>query len=73
MCLSSRFEIAWGDRGEHTLVLDPLDMISVPRGENRSFRNIGNETGRPCHDRAGNRRAGRPDFLRAEPGARNRD
>ena len=46
MCLSSRFEIAWGDRGEHTLVLDPLDMISVPRGENRSFRNVGTETGR---------------------------
>ena len=27
-------------------MLDPLDMISVPRGENRSFRNVGNETGR---------------------------
>ena len=39
-CLSGRFEIAWGDQGEHTLVLEPLDMISVPRGENRSFRNI---------------------------------
>jgi mannose-6-phosphate isomerase-like protein (cupin superfamily) len=46
MCLSGRFEIAWGDRGEHTLVLDPLDMISVPRGENRSFRNVSSETGR---------------------------
>ena len=46
MCLTSRFEIAWGDRGEHTLVLDPFDMISVPRGENRSFRNVGSETGR---------------------------
>jgi mannose-6-phosphate isomerase-like protein (cupin superfamily) len=46
MCLSSRFEIAWGNHGEHTLVLGPLDMISVPRGENRSFRNVGNETGR---------------------------
>ena len=46
MCLSGRFEIAWGDRGEHTLTLDPLDMISVPRGENRSFRNVANETGR---------------------------
>ena len=46
MCLSGRFEIAWGDRGEHSLVLDPLDMISVPRGENRSFRNVSNETGR---------------------------
>jgi oxalate decarboxylase/phosphoglucose isomerase-like protein (cupin superfamily) len=27
-------------------VLEPNDMISVPRGENRSFRNIGDETGR---------------------------
>jgi len=45
-CLSGRFEIAWGDRGEHTLVLDPLDMITVPRGENRSFRNISNGLGR---------------------------
>src|SRR5262249_54495302 len=44
-CLSGRFEIAWGDQGEHTLVLEPLDMISVPRGENRSFRNISNGFG----------------------------
>ncbi len=46
LCLSGRFEIAWGDQGEHTLVLEPLDMISVPRGENRSFRNVSNELGR---------------------------
>ena len=46
MCLCGRFEIAWGDHGEHTLVLEPLDMISVPRGENRSFRNVSGETGR---------------------------
>ena len=45
-CLCGRFEIAWGDHGEHTLVLEPLDMISVPRGENRSFRNTSNELGR---------------------------
>ena len=45
-CLSGRFEIAWGDQGEHTLVLEPLDMISVPRGENRSFRNVSDEPGR---------------------------
>jgi mannose-6-phosphate isomerase-like protein (cupin superfamily) len=45
-CLSGCFEIAWGDQGEHTLVLEPLDMISVPRGENRSFRNISNGPGR---------------------------
>ena len=45
-CLSGRFEIAWGDNGEHKTVLEPLDMISVPRGENRSFFNISNEVGR---------------------------
>jgi mannose-6-phosphate isomerase-like protein (cupin superfamily) len=45
-CLSGRFEIAWGDHGEHALVLEQLDMISVPRGENRSFRNVSNELGR---------------------------
>jgi quercetin dioxygenase-like cupin family protein len=45
-CLSGRFEIAWGDHGEHALVLETLDMISVPRGENRSFRNVSNELGR---------------------------
>ena len=46
LCLCGRFEIAWGDHGEHTLVLGPLDMISVPRGENRSFRNVSSEIGR---------------------------
>jgi quercetin dioxygenase-like cupin family protein len=46
LCLSGRFEIAWGDKGEHTLMLESLDMISVPRGENRSFRNISDELGR---------------------------
>jgi quercetin dioxygenase-like cupin family protein len=46
LCLSGRFEIAWGDQGQHTLVLEPLDMVSVPRGENRSFRNVSNELGR---------------------------
>src|SRR5215470_16937107 len=46
LCLSGRFEIAWGDHGEHKLVLEPLDMISVPRGENRSFRNVSSETAR---------------------------
>src|SRR5262249_48885487 len=45
-CLNGRFEIAWGDEGEHKLVLDPLDMCSVPRGVCRSFKNISNETAR---------------------------
>ena len=45
-CLSGRFEISWGEEGEHKIVLEPLDMVSVPRGENRKFFNISNEVGR---------------------------
>src|SRR5262245_45415664 len=45
-CLSSRFEITWGDNGENRTVLEQNDMISVPRGENRVFRNMDDETGR---------------------------
>ena len=45
-CLASTFEITWGGNGEHRTVLEQNDMISVPRGENRAFRNIGDVTGR---------------------------
>jgi mannose-6-phosphate isomerase-like protein (cupin superfamily) len=45
-CLSGRFEISWGEEGENKLSLEPLDMISVPRGENRKFFNVSNELGR---------------------------
>jgi mannose-6-phosphate isomerase-like protein (cupin superfamily) len=45
-CLCGRFEIAWGDNGVNKLVLEPNDMTSVPRGENRRFRNISEEVGR---------------------------
>ena len=45
-CLTGRFEISWGDNGEHKTVLEPNDMISIPRGENRMFFNISDEVGR---------------------------
>ncbi len=45
-CLSGRFEIAWGDRGEHKTVIEPMDMVSVPPGVCRSFKNLASETGR---------------------------
>ena len=45
-CLNGRFEISWGDEGEHKTVLEPNDMISIPRGENRKFFNISDEVGR---------------------------
>jgi uncharacterized RmlC-like cupin family protein len=47
-CLSGRFEIAWGDPGaEESVILEPLDFISVPPGVPRKFTNIhASETGR---------------------------
>jgi len=47
-CLSGRFEIAWGDPGEEqSVVLEPLDFISVPPGVPRRFTNVHEtETGR---------------------------
>ena len=48
LCLSGRFEIAWGDPDEeHRTVLEPLDFISVPPGVPRKFTNVSaTETGR---------------------------
>ena len=47
-CLSGRFEIAWGDPGaEESVILEPLDFISVPPGVPRKFTNVhATETGR---------------------------
>jgi uncharacterized RmlC-like cupin family protein len=45
-CLDGRFEIRWGDRGEHSTALDPMDFISIPRGVCRSFKNLGDKTAR---------------------------
>ncbi len=45
-CLSGRFKIAWGDKGENHIILDPLDCVSIPPGVVRSFLNISNEVGR---------------------------
>ena len=48
LCLSGRFEIAWGDPGEErSVVLEPLDFVSVPPGVPRKFTNVhATETGR---------------------------
>jgi mannose-6-phosphate isomerase-like protein (cupin superfamily) len=45
-CVEGRFEIVWGEKGEHRVELGPLDFISVPRGVYRDFRNIGDVLGR---------------------------
>lgn len=40
MPLDGRYEITWGDNGEHSVVLDPFDLIAVPAGIYRAFRNV---------------------------------
>jgi mannose-6-phosphate isomerase-like protein (cupin superfamily) len=43
MCLTGRYEIAWGPEGKEKTVLEPYDFIAVPPGEFRSFRNISDQ------------------------------
>ncbi|CAM3941212.1 cupin domain-containing protein [Bordetella muralis] len=43
-CLQGQFRIRWGDEGEHEIVLNPFDMIRVPKAVCRDFTNIGDET-----------------------------
>ena len=42
--LTGRFAIIWGDHGEHEVELAPFDVISVPAGVMRGFRNMHHET-----------------------------
>lgn len=42
-CISGRFGITWGDKGEHSTVLEPLDFIAVPKGVVRTFKNVSDE------------------------------
>ncbi len=44
-CVRGRFEITWGDDGEHGTILEPLDFISVPPGVCRNFTNVSDEVG----------------------------
>jgi mannose-6-phosphate isomerase-like protein (cupin superfamily) len=43
MPLTGRWSVQWGDAGEHELTLDQYDVISVPVGVMRGFRNEGAE------------------------------
>jgi uncharacterized RmlC-like cupin family protein len=40
MPLTGQWELTWGDCGEHSTVLEPFDMISVPVGAARRFTNV---------------------------------
>ena len=41
IAMSGRWAVYWGDEGEHEIVLDPWDVVSVPVGVMRGFRNAG--------------------------------
>lgn len=43
MCLKGEFTVRWGEQGEHSTVLKPYDMISVPPTEYREFVNTDGE------------------------------
>jgi uncharacterized RmlC-like cupin family protein len=40
MPLTGRYEISWGDNGEHSTTLEPFDTFAVPAGIYRAFRNV---------------------------------
>ncbi|MBM3558736.1 MAG: cupin domain-containing protein [Alphaproteobacteria bacterium] len=40
MALDGRFRIEWGDKGEHSLILEKFDMVAVPPRVVRRFVNI---------------------------------
>ena len=43
MPLTGRWGVYWGDEGEHEVILEQWDVISVPPGVMRGFRNLGTE------------------------------
>lgn len=44
IALDGKWEIAWGGRGEHTMVLQPWDMIAVPAHVRHSYKNVEEKT-----------------------------
>ena len=45
-CIQGTFDITWGDEGENSVRLEPMDFISVPAGIYREFTNVGSDLGR---------------------------
>lgn len=43
MPLTGRWGVYWGDEGQHEVMLEQWDVISVPPGVMRGFRNAGTE------------------------------
>jgi mannose-6-phosphate isomerase-like protein (cupin superfamily) len=44
--IDGRFEVSWGPDGENKIILSPCDMVSIPPGLYRSFRNIDDKPAR---------------------------
>lgn len=43
-CLTGKFEVSWGDEGQYSTVLEPHDMVDVPLGVTRDFKNVSDAT-----------------------------
>jgi mannose-6-phosphate isomerase-like protein (cupin superfamily) len=43
VALTGRWEVFWGPTGERSLILEPLDTVSIPPGVSRGFRNVAAE------------------------------
>lgn len=43
VALTGRWAVFWGPEGERSLVLEPLDVVSIPPGVSRGFRNVSDE------------------------------
>jgi len=43
MALSGEWEVFWGPQGERALRLAPFDVVDIPPGVSRGFRNVGRE------------------------------
>ena len=43
MALTGQWEVFWGPEGARSLRLGPYDVVSVPPGVSRGFRNVGKE------------------------------
>ncbi|WP_066270015.1 cupin domain-containing protein [Hydrogenophaga palleronii] len=39
-CVDGRFEVRYGGPGKHRTELVPMDMIAVPTGVSRAFKNV---------------------------------
>ena len=41
--MSGKWAVYWGDEGENEVILGPWDVVSVPVGVMRGFKNVGAE------------------------------